>query len=156
MSKRSIAGEVRGLRDVRSVLVITGLLGVVLLLVQLLDLLPVIDDLGIELRLLRLLVSDRRLQARNLLVELFDRVLLVVGLLLAEARELVIGRRLRLAVRFDLGLELLKKSRHLLDGVHFRLLLGVSLQGCNERQEENALHGWFTRKLSVTPRKSNP
>merc|ERR1719407_393703 len=31
-------GEVRGLRDVRSVLVITGLLGVVLLLVQLLDL----------------------------------------------------------------------------------------------------------------------
>merc|ERR1719426_10415 len=142
MSKRSIAGEVRGLRDVRSVLVITGLLGVVLLLVELLDLLRVIDDLGIERRLLRLLVRDRRLQAVNLLVELLDRVLLVVGLLLA--------------VRFDLGLELLKKSRHLLDGVHLGLLLGVSLQGCNERQEENALHGWFTRKLSVTPRKSNP
>merc|ERR1719506_3098882 len=120
------------------------------------EVLRAIDDLGIERRLLRLLVRDRRLQAVNLLVELLDRVLLVVGLLLAEARELVIGLRLRLAVRFDLGLELLKKSRHLLDGVHLGLLLGVSLQGCNERQEENALHGWFTRKLSVTPRKSNP
>ena len=54
--------------EVRSVLVITGLLGVVLLLVELLDLLRVIDDLGIERRLLRLLVRDLTEEQSNLLM----------------------------------------------------------------------------------------
>ena len=49
-------------------LVITGLLGVVLLLVELLDLLRVIDDLGIERRLLRLLVRDLTEEQSNLLM----------------------------------------------------------------------------------------
>merc|ERR1719478_1311457 len=82
---------------------------------------------------MRRLVLDLRLQDVLLLDELLDRVLLIVRLLLAEARELVVSRRLRLTLLLDLTLKLLKERHYLFDRVN--TLLCLSTKCCAEQDE---------------------
>merc|ERR1719359_549537 len=126
--------ELRSAGRVRLVLRRAGLVGGRLLPLQRLNVLLVLRDLLVELSLARRLVLDLRLQDVLLLDELLDRILLVVRLLLAEARELVVGRRLRLALLLDLSLELLQERDDLLHRVH--ALLRVSTECCRQQAEE--------------------
>merc|ERR1719201_2242918 len=118
---------------VRRVLLLADSVRLSLLILHIPNLLVEILDFRVERINSRGLALDLRSQDLDLLSELLDCVLLVVRLLLAEARVLVVALSLGLALLLDLGLDLLKQRDHLLHGVHF--LLRASTECCHQQKK---------------------